>query len=291
MIEAFLAVVNTGSISAASEELFLSQSTISYRLKALEDELEVVLFDRAPGKRSTDLTIAGESFLEYAERWVHLNEEIKNLKNIVPQFHLEIAAVDSLNLYVFNEAYKLFSKKLPDAKIRIRTQQSHEIYSLINRLEVDLGFVLKPLNYDNIVVKSIFEEEMKLIRKKRNTKKTEISPKELNKRDELYVAWSPDYINWHNNYWDPGIPPYLWIDSVPLMKFFLNEERFWAIAPQSAINNLKQDLDLEVLNLTTPPPLRITYMIHHKNLQTVTKKNINIFIDILKRSLPQKIIK
>ena len=44
-IEAFLAVIDQGSISAAAEGLHISQPTISGRIKSLETELEVTLFE------------------------------------------------------------------------------------------------------------------------------------------------------------------------------------------------------------------------------------------------------
>ncbi|MFD2880212.1 LysR family transcriptional regulator [Paenibacillus rhizoplanae] len=48
-IEAFLAIVRTGSISKAAELLHLSQATVSYRLKTLEQEMGGLLVERRKG--------------------------------------------------------------------------------------------------------------------------------------------------------------------------------------------------------------------------------------------------
>ena len=62
-IEAFLAVVRSGNISKASKQLFISQSTISQRIKSLETKLEVRLIERSKGVTSIKLSHDGETFL------------------------------------------------------------------------------------------------------------------------------------------------------------------------------------------------------------------------------------
>ena len=49
-IEVFLAIARTRSISKAAKTLFVSQSTVSYRLKLLEEELDCKLIERGRGQ-------------------------------------------------------------------------------------------------------------------------------------------------------------------------------------------------------------------------------------------------
>src|SRR5688500_9459445 len=63
-IEAFVAVAEMGSFTAAGERVNLTQSTISQQIKALEEELGEALFVR--GGRSVRLTDAGEELLPRA---------------------------------------------------------------------------------------------------------------------------------------------------------------------------------------------------------------------------------
>src|SRR5512139_3925613 len=71
-IQYFLSVVETGSFSAAADEHYISQSSLSKKIIALEKELAVPLFDRS--KRKVFLTDAGEVFLEHARQ---INEAYK----------------------------------------------------------------------------------------------------------------------------------------------------------------------------------------------------------------------
>ena len=63
-IEYFLSVVEAGSLSAAADKHYISQSSLSKIINSLEKELGVSLFDRS--KRNVFLTEAGKVFLEHA---------------------------------------------------------------------------------------------------------------------------------------------------------------------------------------------------------------------------------
>ena len=65
-IQYFLSIVEIGSFSAAADEHYISQSSLSKKIIALEKELGVFLFDRS--KRKVSLTEAGDAFLEHARR-------------------------------------------------------------------------------------------------------------------------------------------------------------------------------------------------------------------------------
>jgi LysR family transcriptional activator of glutamate synthase operon len=65
-VQFFLSIVETGSFSAAAEEYYISQSSLSKVIIALENELAVPLFDRS--KRKISLTEGGKAFLGYARK-------------------------------------------------------------------------------------------------------------------------------------------------------------------------------------------------------------------------------
>ena len=69
-LEAFLAVLQYGSISAAAERLFITQPAMSRRMKSMEEELGYSLFERGRGQRSVELTENGKEFVPVAERLV-----------------------------------------------------------------------------------------------------------------------------------------------------------------------------------------------------------------------------
>ena len=67
VIEAFLAVIRTGSLTEAARQLHLTQPTLSHRLQTLEAELGATLLIRGKGQRRIELTDAGRDFVPLAE--------------------------------------------------------------------------------------------------------------------------------------------------------------------------------------------------------------------------------
>lgn len=72
----FLAVAETGSFTKGAGKLYISHSTTSRAVSALEDELGVRLFER--GNRIFSLTEAGERLRLGAEELLAAEEKIKN---------------------------------------------------------------------------------------------------------------------------------------------------------------------------------------------------------------------
>ena len=82
-INEFIILAKTCNYQEAAEMLYISQSSLSKHIQALEDDLGCLLFDRTT--RSVSLTKSGEIFLEYAEQILDLNnrclsdlEEVRN---------------------------------------------------------------------------------------------------------------------------------------------------------------------------------------------------------------------
>ena len=78
-IETFFAVLDHGTMTAAAEALYITQPSLSARLKSLEDQVGAPLFHRGKGQRRITLTDAGQHFLPLARRWQNLLSETQCL--------------------------------------------------------------------------------------------------------------------------------------------------------------------------------------------------------------------
>jgi DNA-binding transcriptional LysR family regulator len=76
-LRTFAAVAETGHLTRAADRLHISQPAVSAQIKALEDELEVRLFERGPGGMT--LTRAGARLLDQAAKVLAAAEELRNL--------------------------------------------------------------------------------------------------------------------------------------------------------------------------------------------------------------------
>ena len=95
-IEIFLEISRTHNITKAAENLFLSQTSVSHRLKRLEAELGAPLITRQRGMRSLEFTPRGEAFIPLAKRWMDLYKEVEICIN-GPEMTLSIGAIHSVN--------------------------------------------------------------------------------------------------------------------------------------------------------------------------------------------------
>ncbi|WP_419615278.1 LysR family transcriptional regulator, partial [Thiolapillus sp.] len=76
-LRTFVAVADSGSFSAAAQQLYLTQPAVSKRLAALEAELNIRLFDRIG--RNVRLTHAGEELLPKAREILLQAQDMKHL--------------------------------------------------------------------------------------------------------------------------------------------------------------------------------------------------------------------
>lgn len=110
-IETFLMIVKTKNITKTAENLFLSQPTVSHRLKLLEDELNVKLLNRKKGYKQIELTTQGEEFIPIAERWLSLWQEMQLLQHGQEKLYLSIGCTDTLNTTIFSICTEKFCGK------------------------------------------------------------------------------------------------------------------------------------------------------------------------------------
>ena len=95
-VEAFYWVATLQSVSRAAEKLFITQSAMSARIAALEDELGTVLLDRRD--KQFRLTFAGQRFLKHAARLLELQRDIKlEMGGDAPvEVQMRIGAIESV---------------------------------------------------------------------------------------------------------------------------------------------------------------------------------------------------
>lgn len=282
-IEAFLAIVQTRSLTKAAELLNLSQSTISYRLKMLEQDMGATLIERGKGIQTITLTPFGETFINIAERWNLLKRETEILQTTGPQLSLAIGAADSLNVYVLPPLYQALSQHSSQIRLQIRTQHTPESYESVERHEIDVAFVKMERVVPNIVVEPFYIDEMVLIRlaTPQNSNARVVCPNELDCEYELYMNWGPSYQMWHDRWWDPYSPSRIRLDTAALIFSLMWDFRQWAIVPRSIANTFLKSGEFIIQHLSDPAPPRACYKITHKYPKPATKQCLNILDKII----------
>lgn len=269
-IETFLMLVQTRNITKTADNLFVSQPTVSHRLKLLEEELQVPLLERKKGYKKVELTPKGEEFLPIAERWLALIKETQQLQNSSDEMNLAIGCTDTLNSCVFKELYReILNEGTLKLRMNISTQYSQRLYEQLESRLIDVGFVYHHLHYKNIISEPILKEKMYLVQAREGAvKKNRVSLDELDPTKEIGFVWETNYQIWHDQMVSKGRPDGLVVDVYSLLEEFIKDPGRWVIAPVTVANRLKQDRDVYIseLSIRKQPPERITYMIRNKDV-------------------------
>lgn len=260
-VEAFLTTVRLGSFSKAANNLFVSQSTISQRLNAIEEEYEITLLNRDRGIKGISLTNEGEHFFQIALKFESLLSEAQNVKSMNKSTTVTIGAVDSVHNYILKSLYTIITKELSNVRLAIRTYQSNEIYSLIDQREIDIGFPLQERIVRNVNVTPLFTEELVLIQKKENNFPNKIiENNKLCPEHQLLINWGIDYQNWHEKHWGPITNTFIQIDTAKIMQDLIQQENLWAIVPVSIARSFYTEGLVDVFLLEDPPPPELVTM-------------------------------
>jgi DNA-binding transcriptional LysR family regulator len=140
--EMLIILAEEKNITRAAERLFVAQSSLSYRLKNLEEELSVPLLLRT--KNGIFFTPEGEYVLQYAKNMKiqleNTREHILNMRETV-QGTLRLAATTAFAYYVLPDLLKTFREQYPKIEFYLKTNKSNNIYRMLEKDEVTLAIV------------------------------------------------------------------------------------------------------------------------------------------------------
>lgn len=137
----FLYVAELGSFTKAAARLGFSQSTVSFQIKQLEEELQVRLFERI--RHTVKLTEQGREVLRYAHEMDKLMEEMRSVlrEDRLPAGHVRLAMADSLCM-LLGDSLDAFYQAHPGISLQIITAGTGEMFRLLDHNEADLVFTL-----------------------------------------------------------------------------------------------------------------------------------------------------
>ena len=140
-IEVFIKVVEMAGFSKAANELHISQPSVSTYVKALENELGVVLINRSTKVLST--TLAGERFLEQAKKMVALmNETKEKIRSLSEDISGEIRILASSvpAQYILPRLLAEFHEKYPNISFVINQVDTSGVAQGVAAHKADIGF-------------------------------------------------------------------------------------------------------------------------------------------------------
>lgn len=151
----FTHVAELGSFTKAAEQLGYSQSTISFQIKQLEEELGCLLFERI--NHTITLTKRGHELVMYAHQVRALTDEFKEslIKDEEISGHIHIVTPDSVCDDMINSHYIDFHNKYPNISIKFTTADTLVMFDMLDHNEADVIITLDNHSYkkDYVIAK------------------------------------------------------------------------------------------------------------------------------------------
>jgi len=238
-IECFLAVCRYKTGSRAAESLFITQSSLSTRLKALEKELGGPLFCRRQGCREMTLTAAGREFYDLAVQYEALLERMQKIYDRPNQI-LRVSSFNSIGTYLLTAVYERFMQTNPQIRLEIQDMELEAAIHSIQENKTDIAFTCGRVKDSYFAQTPVFSEPMVLITSMVSTYREPVDLYQLSMSDEVYIEWSHAFAQWHQQMF-AGEKPQICISIMAHLEKFIEQKQRWAIVPVSVAEGLEKE--------------------------------------------------
>jgi DNA-binding transcriptional LysR family regulator len=163
-LSAFLSVVRRGSVTAAAEELVVTQPSVSAAVAALEREVGVQLTERAG--RNVRPTPAGEAYARYAADVLGLLREGAEVAAEVAEgvgSRLRISAVTTAGEYLAPALIQAFREHHPELRVSLHVGNREEVFNRVETHEADVAISGQPPENSTLEGEVFADNEFALI--------------------------------------------------------------------------------------------------------------------------------
>lgn len=149
-VEAFYWVATLKSVSRAAEKLFITQSAMSARVAALEDELGALLLDRRD--KTFRLTVAGSRFLVHAQKLLELQRTAKAEvgSELAPEMTVRLGAIESVLHSWLIPWVEALRQQYPSLELELTVETTPVLIDQMRRGVLDIAFAALPASGDGI---------------------------------------------------------------------------------------------------------------------------------------------
>ena len=270
-LDAFVQVARRGSMSRAAEALYVTQPTVTARLKGLEQELDAKLFVRS--QRGMRLSDAGRAFLPYAERTL---DTISSGRRFLSELargetgQLALGAAPAVSTYVLPRILTRFRRTHPKVALAVRTGHSEEVLELVLREQVQIGLG-RALRHPQVEAIPLYEAELVLVVDPRHrfASEEEVSPDELSEVQLILFDRTSSYHRLTSEFFEEvGAVPrgVMELDNIDATKKMVEQGLGIAFLPHTAVTDELERGSLRAVTLAeSPSPKRRIVIFRHRD--------------------------
>ena len=279
----FLAVAEELHFRKAAERLFISQPGLSRQIKQLEDELDIVLFERH--NRKVRLTEAGEYLKsEFAITFKNIDDILYHAKLLADGIdgNLKLGYVGSAMQKVIPELLLKFKEKHPSILFSLTEMDNNKQIKALLKQEIDMGFVRLERVPRGLSIKPIFEDTFSLVLPKTH-RINESNFKNLAQlKDDSFISFNASYSESYFEkvmqiFDDSGFTPQISHFTVNASSIFRLVENNFGVSIVPTSLKLGYDLDIKFIELKNIPQcttLRVVW--NDSNTNPILKSFLNV---------------
>lgn len=268
--EAFIKVMETGSISMAAEKLFITQPAVSKRIQSLEQFFNVQLFDSVG--RNIQPTQAAERLLPQVQQWIHqLDDMHRDLSQSQAEIagKLKIGTSHHIGLHHLAKQLKPFAEQYPQVELDVHFVDSEKALQLVLSGEIELAFLTLPPKPDpRLEHRVLWKDPLFFVAAPFHAL---VQQKRLKLED--LIAY-PSLLPASNTYTSQitlaefakyGLKPYASMSTNPLesIRMLVSIGLGWSVLPHTLIND-----DLVILDLKHPLERQLGIVWHPERSQS-----------------------
>ena len=233
----FLEIVRARSFVRAAEQLNVSQTAVSARIRTLEERLGRPLFVR--NKNGASLTAAGDQFLRYAPMFVQLWQRARHQVAVPPGRRAVLTIGGEVSLWHpwLIEWLHWMRRSAPDVGLRVQVDVPDSLTDQVSTGALDVAVMYAPQYRPGARVELLLEEKLVLV-------STEAEARTVEPESYVYVDWGPDFAHHHELSFPDDRNPGLFVGLGPLALTYILEAggsgyfRQRAVAPYIASGKL-----------------------------------------------------
>ena len=268
-----LAVAEHQNFTKAAEKCFVTQPTLSMQIQKLEDQLDILIFDRS--KKPIELTEVGKKIVNQARNIVNESHRIQDIVDQQKGFiggEFKLGIIPTVMPTLLPMFLKNFIKKYPKVKLKIEELTTEEIITRINDGHLDAAIAATPLENDSIKERVLyFEPFMAYIPQNHrlNSKKT-ISTDDLDIEDMLLLedghCFRDGVINLCRAFKDQNDEHFqLESGSIETLVKLSNEGLGMTLLPYLHTLDINEKTKINFKKFDAPSPAREVSIIYHKS--------------------------
>lgn len=257
-IDAFIAVAQCGSVTAAAEQLYITQPALSRRILSLETEVGSALFERGRGAKGTVLTREGKLFAPIARRWLAVHRETISFRESDRKPTLRVAAVGSVSAFLAEWVLPLATADSSEFRLDFHLCHSSEGHALVADGLSDVAFIdfvegTSPYSTSSVVATPAYSVPFSAIGGKSWRGRKSVSANELDPAREVLLPWNASFDAWRERTFG-GKAPYALLDTLQVLPSFLHDDLFAFVPETECVRISTESSEFVPLSVVDGPP-------------------------------------